>query len=74
MSRELSDSELLELEAMVDRTALSEVVLALAGLAYDKADHISANWQDEGLATVWHRAGDRLVRTGAALRDKMGSV
>lgn len=48
------------LEPLVDRTSLSDVVLALARVCNEKAEHIATNWQDAGLARVWDRAAGRL--------------
>ena len=52
----------LQLEAMVDRVGLRNVMWALQHIAYAKADHIQANWQDTTLARQWEMTGHKLSR------------
>jgi hypothetical protein len=40
---------MLQLEAMVDKVGLRNVMWALQSIAYAKAGHIQVNWQD----TAW---------------------
>jgi hypothetical protein len=55
----------LELEALVDKYSLAQIVDALAEVAFAKAEHLQANWQDKSTAKVWERAGSRLRNAGA---------
>jgi len=51
------------LEALVDRHGAKAVLLDLAFICAEKADHIRSNWQDEVTAKAWDRAAkacDRL--------------
>ena len=51
---------MLELESMVDRVGLANVLYALAHIASAKSEHIETNWQDKLAATQWSRAARRL--------------
>jgi hypothetical protein len=53
------------LENAVDQSTLQAVVEALAQVCRDKADHIASSWQDESLAKVWNKAGQRLEKVAA---------
>ena len=55
-----TEAELRELEALVDRYNLFEVVMALSVVCGDKAAHIRANWQDNATAAPWDKAADKL--------------
>ena len=41
------------LEGMIDSMGLRSILLILQEIAYAKADHIQANWQDPNLAKEW---------------------
>lgn len=56
------------IEQAVDEFGLKRVVDALAGICYDKAEHVLNNWQDRPLAGWWSRRG--VVISKAA--DKIG--
>ncbi len=58
--KELPDHEVNTLEALIDSYSLSDVLEALSQVAYAKAEHIEAHWQDSPLASAWHKAGERL--------------
>lgn len=60
--RPITVAERAELEALIDSVGLRAVVDALSVVAYDKADHIRGNWQDEGLARIWADDGAVLER------------
>lgn len=45
------------LEALVDSNSLSRVLECLSDIAHLKADHVATNWQDDGLAKAWTKAG-----------------
>ena len=44
---------MVELEAMVDRVGVRNVLHALAHICGGKASHLEANWQDVEAAKVW---------------------
>lgn len=52
--------ENIELEKMVDKTSLWQVVSDLVDICYAKDAHIRSNWQDNKLAKGWRDAGDEL--------------
>ena len=52
-----------ELEEMVDTIGLAKVLDMLSDIAYEKAEHIRANWQDASTARVWQRAGNRVYKS-----------
>ena len=45
------------LETLIDQIGLYEVLSTVEAICADKADHCRTNWQDEGLAKLWDRAG-----------------
>ena len=53
-----------ELERLVDRHGLAQVLELLQVIAGLKAEHIRHTWQDEALAKVWDRAGRRIAAIG----------
>jgi hypothetical protein len=42
-----------ELEALIDQHGLTHVVNTLSVVCLEKAEHLSANWQDETTAKAW---------------------
>ena len=50
-------------EDIIDKTSLAYVLLCLAAVCHDKADHVRSNWQDAGLAGAWERAATILDKT-----------
>jgi hypothetical protein len=55
MRRNLNPND--ELERMIDRSSLAQVLEDIAEISYLKAAHIEENWQDMPLARKWERAG-----------------
>jgi hypothetical protein len=45
------------LERLIDKYSLVEVVDGLETICLDKAEHISHDWQDVGLAKLWMSHG-----------------
>jgi len=56
-----------ELETVIDRTSLSNVLDLLADICGDKGEHLRSNWQDENTAKVWEHAGKHIARLAASL-------
>ena len=57
---------MLQLEAMVDRVGLANVLFALEHICGAKAEHIRTNWQDRVTAKAWDsdaRAMQRAARS-----------
>ncbi len=48
------------LEPLVDASTLSDVILALARVCDEKAEHLLINWQDKNRAKAWERAARML--------------
>jgi hypothetical protein len=46
---------MLELEAMVDRVGIRNVLYALAKICDGKAEHVASMWQDVSTAQVWNK-------------------
>lgn len=65
MPKQMADSAVHELEAMVDQYSLQTVLYALQSIALDKADHILASYSDRILYKVWLRCAG-LVASAAA--------
>jgi hypothetical protein len=67
---------MLQLEAMVDRVGMANVLYALAHIAWAKADHIETNWQDKALAYLWRVGGHKLdkfaARSNTAFHGRVG--
>jgi len=51
------------LEDLVDASSVSAIISTLESVAYEKAEHVRENWQDEPLARVWERIGKSLNRS-----------
>ena len=45
------------LEAIVDAHSVRAVLLDLAAICHDKAEHVRVNWQDGPIAKRWDKAG-----------------
>jgi flagellar motor switch protein FliM len=54
-----------ELELLIDKSTLENVLEALANVCHAKTDHLLSNWQDKGQAREWSRAA-RQIQTLAA--------
>lgn len=48
------------LEELLDQSDLASLILALARVCNEKAEHLRCNWQDEITAKVWDRAARKL--------------
>lgn len=55
-----SSTEMDALEAMVDKHGLYEVLVAMAVVCGDKADHVQWNYQDVNLARKWNSVHNKL--------------
>jgi hypothetical protein len=50
-----------QLEAILDQSDIKQVVLMLARLCNEKAEHVRSNWQDDDLARVWEFNANKLA-------------
>ena len=62
-----------ELETLVDRYGLANLVSALAIVCEEKADHIRANWQDKVTANAWSAASREFDRCEPRIKKLMGA-
>jgi hypothetical protein len=49
-----------ELEPLVDRYGMADVLESLAVLSTLKEEHVSTNWGDRTLARAWKRVGSKI--------------
>lgn len=49
-----------QLEAMVDKVGMANVLYALAHISAAKADHLETNWQDRSGAQWWTARANKL--------------
>jgi hypothetical protein len=70
----ITDDDFADLEQLIDKIGLSEVLQLLADVCYAKADHIETNWQDYRLAKLWEKAAAKLddVSVNAIIEDVGG--
>ena len=57
------------LERMIDENTTAMLIDTIADLCWDKAEHISENWQDLALARRWVKAAKRIETAAARCRD-----
>ena len=65
----LSQSDIDDLEGMIDRFSLSEVLQALSGICDEKASHLESNWQDKNAAKCWTRDGAKITKLAGKLEN-----
>ena len=61
-----------DLEVLVDKLGMDVVVTWLEDIAYEKADHLRCNWQDEHGAKVWDKIAHALCRASAKIWQLKG--
>lgn len=59
----IQQEQIVALEAMVDASSLGDVLLSLARMCNEKAEHVRCNWQDEATARMWDNAAKLLDKT-----------
>lgn len=52
-----------DIERMVDKTSVTDVLIALKNVCEQKAVHIEVAWQDEVLASKWLKANKVIQKT-----------
>lgn len=73
MARRLGAVQALDadrLERFIDESSLREVVDTLVTICYEKAEHISSDWQDDSLAREWTKVGKLLDGVATKLRSR----
>tara|TARA_Y100000004_G_scaffold91862_1_gene102893 strand:+ start:55 stop:372 length:318 start_codon:yes stop_codon:yes gene_type:complete len=58
-----ADAAIDAIEAIIDKHGMADVMEMLVHICDEKASHIQHNWQDDELASAWHRVADRLIST-----------
>jgi hypothetical protein len=58
-----------QLEPMVDRHTIADVLESLAVLAALKAEHVSTNWGDRTLARSWERVARKIEQAVTTARE-----
>ncbi len=66
----MNDDEKVELEKLVDRVTLSQLLATLSEICHEKAEHLEENWQDYGAAEEWIEAGKAIDR----ITNKIGNL
>lgn len=60
---------MVELEKMIDKVGIRNVLFAMGRICVCKEDHIRANWQDDRLANQWVNAGKQLSDFGCKFHN-----
>ena len=62
----MTQQELIDaIEPLMDASSLSDMLLAIARVCNEKAEHLRCNWQDEISARVWDKAAKRIDEVSA---------
>jgi len=62
----VTQQELIDaIEPLMDASSLSDMLLAIARVCNEKAEHLRCNWQDEISARVWDKAAKRIDEVSA---------
>jgi hypothetical protein len=71
MAGGLGNSEVDELESMIDRASVYAVLEAIAQICQLKAVHLRDNWQDDNAARIWLRGAVVIEKASEnkAIRD-----
>jgi hypothetical protein len=51
-----------QIESIVDREGLEEVLIAIIHICDEKAEHVAVNWQDTTTAKWWTNAAEQIQR------------
>lgn len=59
----MTQQELIDaIEPLMDKSSIADVLLAMARVCNEKAEHLRVNWQDEGAAKAWDRGARAIDR------------
>lgn len=56
-----------ELETLIERAGIAVVLDAIADIGHEIAEHVRANWQDDGLAKHWDDVAKRVERVASRI-------
>ena len=63
----LTQSELMELELVIDAHGLSKTLNAIAEICAEKAAHVGATWTDRELESRWNRCAAKVSKSAASV-------
>jgi hypothetical protein len=58
---EQHEKDVFDLETMIDRLGMAEIMLLITHICDEKAEHIRENWQDEEMAKRWDIVAEALI-------------
>lgn len=58
-----------QLEQMMDKVGIGNLIQLIGCVCSEKADHIRYNWQDRPLAAWWDKTARTLERFGERVKD-----
>lgn len=64
----MKESHFTTLESVLDQSSLDQVLLMLARICNEKAEHVRSNWQDKTLARAWEVNANKLARVAETVR------
>lgn len=64
----MEQSDVYDLEIMIDKHGLYAVVDALAAICSEKAEHLRSAWQDKQAAKNWGKASNKFDTLNTSLR------
>lgn len=70
--KQLTQSELDQLESLIDRYTLGVVINAMAVICHAKSEHLQTNWQDPTSARHWTEMAGRLETSARGAVQKFG--
>jgi hypothetical protein len=60
-----TESEVFDLELLIDRRGLEQILQQIADICAEKAVHIQGQWQDAALAQQWDGVALAIAKTAA---------
>lgn len=72
LSKDFSETDQYELEAMIDKYSLQSVLYALQRVALDKADHILESYNDKALYKAWLKSAGQVATVAAKIATRWG--
>ncbi len=63
-----------QLESILDKSDLTEILGALWEVSEEKAQHVFATWGDRNLAQAWHLAANYIAAAEAKINLKISNI
>lgn len=57
------------LERLIDRVSIGEVLEMIGNIAYEKADHVFGVYADKNLGAHWNKFGDKIHKLATWTRE-----